>query len=76
MPGARDLLLALKERGHPLVLASSAWVFEAAKRAGMPAIVVRSGGFGDDETERGRRHRHFATLSATSRRLWTVPHRG
>lgn len=25
------------------------WDVEAAKNAGMPAIVVRSGGFGDDE---------------------------
>jgi HAD superfamily hydrolase (TIGR01509 family) len=107
LPGARDLLLALKERGHRLVVASSGqprhvdvaldllgardvadawtssedaertkpapdllqvalrklgapedasvligdstWDVEAAKRAGMPAIAVRSGGFGDDE---------------------------
>jgi HAD superfamily hydrolase (TIGR01509 family) len=108
LPGARELILALKERGHRVVLASSGkphhversldmldvreivdgWttsedveatkpapdllqvalkkigepsdtpsvvvgdsVFdvEAAKNAGMPAIVVRSGGFGDDE---------------------------
>jgi HAD superfamily hydrolase (TIGR01509 family) len=108
LPGARELLVALKERGHRVVLASSGkphhveraldlldareladgWttsedvestkpapdllqvalkkigepvdapsvvvgdsVFdvEAAKNAGMPAIVVRSGGFGDDE---------------------------
>jgi HAD superfamily hydrolase (TIGR01509 family) len=113
LPGARDLLLAVKERGHRLVLASSGqprhvdvaldlldardvadawtssedaeatkpapdllqvalrklgapadaasvmigdsvWDVEAAKKAGMPAIVVRSGGFGDDElTEAG-----------------------
>jgi HAD superfamily hydrolase (TIGR01509 family) len=113
LPGARDLLLAIKERGHRLVLASSGkpqhvdasldlldardiadawtssgdveaskpapdllqvalrklgapddaasvlvgdsvWDVEAAKKAGMPAIVVRSGGFGDDElTEAG-----------------------
>ncbi|MGW4369325.1 HAD family hydrolase [Nocardia takedensis] len=108
LPGARDLLVAVKERGHRLVLASSAqqrhvaafldkldardladawtssddvekskpapdllnvalrklgapadaasvlvgdsvWDIEAAKRAGMPSIAVRSGGFGDDE---------------------------
>jgi HAD superfamily hydrolase (TIGR01509 family) len=108
LPGARDLLVAIKERGHRLVLASSGrqrhvdfaldlldardladdWTssadadatkpapdllqvaltklgasqdapsvmigdtpfdVEAAKQAGMPAIVVRSGGFGDDE---------------------------
>jgi HAD superfamily hydrolase (TIGR01509 family) len=108
LPGARDLLVAIKKRGHPLVLASSgqqrhvdfaldlldardladAWTssadaeetkpapdllqvalqklgapqdapsvmvgdstfdVEAAKKAGMPAIAVRSGGFGDDE---------------------------
>jgi HAD superfamily hydrolase (TIGR01509 family) len=110
LPGARELLVAIKERGHRLVLASSGqqdhvevfldklaardivddwtsaadvesskpapdllqvalkkvgaspdaasvmvgdsvWDVEAAKRAGMPAIVVRSGGFGDDELE-------------------------
>jgi len=108
LPGARDLLLAIKERGHRLVLASSGqprhvdfavdlldareiadaitssedaeqtkpapdllqaalkklgaaedassvvigdsvWDVEAAKNAGMPAIAVRAGGFGDDE---------------------------
>lgn len=108
LPGARDLLVAIKERGHRLVLASSGkpqhvdvfldlldardladavtssedaeatkpapdllhvalaklgaapdpdsvligdsvWDVEAAKNAGMPAICVRSGGFGDDE---------------------------
>jgi HAD superfamily hydrolase (TIGR01509 family) len=108
LPGARDLLLAIKQRGHRLVLASSGqqrhvdfaldlldargiadawtssadaektkpapdllqvalkklgaaedassvmigdsvWDVEAAKNAGMPAIAVRSGGFGDDE---------------------------
>jgi HAD superfamily hydrolase (TIGR01509 family) len=108
LPGARDLLVAIKQRGHPLVLASSAqerhveafldkldardlvdgwttsadvesskpapdllqvalkklgaspdassvmvgdsvWDVKAAKKAGMPAIAVRSGGFGDDE---------------------------
>jgi HAD superfamily hydrolase (TIGR01509 family) len=113
LPGARDLLLAIKERGHTLVLASSGqpdhvdafldlldareladawttsgdveaskpapdllhvalekvgaapgarsvlvgdstWDVEAAKNAGMPALVVRSGGFGDEElTEAG-----------------------
>jgi HAD superfamily hydrolase (TIGR01549 family) len=108
LPGARDLIVALKERGHRVVLASSGkphhveraldlldaravaddWTtgddveatkpapdllqvalkkigepadapsvvvgdsvydVEAAKNAGMPALVVRSGGFGDDE---------------------------
>lgn len=108
LPGARDLLVAVKERGHRLVLASSGqqrhvdvfldklnarsladgwtssadvktskpapdllqvalkklgappeapsvmvgdsvWDVKAAEKAGMPAIVVRSGGFGDDE---------------------------
>jgi HAD superfamily hydrolase (TIGR01509 family) len=108
LPGARELLVAIKERGHRLVLASSGqqrhvdfaldlldardladdWTssadadatkpapdllqvaltklgapqdaasvmigdtpfdVEAAKQAGMPAIAVRSGGFGDDE---------------------------
>jgi HAD superfamily hydrolase (TIGR01509 family) len=111
LPGARELVVALKERGHPVVLASSGkphhvdrsldlldvrdvvdgWTtsedveatkpapdllhvalakigqpenapsvvvgdsvydVEAAKKAGMPALVVRSGGFGDDELRR------------------------
>jgi HAD superfamily hydrolase (TIGR01549 family) len=108
LPGARELIVALKERGHRVVLASSGkphhveraldlldareladgWTngddveatkpapdllhvalekigepadapsvvigdsvydVEAAKKAGMPSLVVRSGGFGDDE---------------------------
>jgi HAD superfamily hydrolase (TIGR01549 family) len=108
LPGARDLLLAIHERGHRLVLASSGqprhvdfavdllqardiadaitssedaeatkpapdllqvaleklgagrddssvmvgdsvWDIEASKNAGMPALAVRSGGFGDEE---------------------------
>lgn len=108
LPGARELLVAIKKRGHRLVLASSGrrhqveafldmldardlaedwttsadvetskpapdllqtalkkigapadaasvmigdsvWDIEAAERAGMPAIAVRSGGFGNDE---------------------------
>jgi HAD superfamily hydrolase (TIGR01509 family) len=108
LPGARDLLVAIRDRGHRLVLASSGhqhhvevfldrldardlvdgwttgedvesskpapdliqvalrklgapadargvmigdsvWDVQAAKKAGMPAIAVRSGGFGDDE---------------------------
>ena len=32
-----------------VMVGDSVWDVEAAKRAGMPAIVIRSGGFGDDE---------------------------
>ncbi|MEV7449339.1 HAD family hydrolase, partial [Streptomyces nigra] len=32
-----------------VMIGDSVWDVEAAKRAGMPALVVRSGGFGDDE---------------------------
>lgn len=52
---APDLLqVALKKLGEPidapsLVVGDSVFDVEAAKNAGMPAIVVRSGGFGDDE---------------------------
>jgi HAD superfamily hydrolase (TIGR01509 family) len=52
---APDLLqVALKKIGEPMdapsvVVGDSVYDVEAAKRAGMPAIVVRSGGFGDDE---------------------------
>ena len=52
---APDLLqVALQKLGEPLdapsvVVGDSVFDVEAAKNAGMPAIVVRSGGFGDDE---------------------------
>ncbi len=46
--------MALKKLGEPteapsVVVGDSVYDVEAAKKAGMPAIVVRSGGFGDDE---------------------------
>jgi phosphoglycolate phosphatase-like HAD superfamily hydrolase len=34
------------------MVGDSVWDVEAAKKAGMPAIVVRSGGFGDDELQK------------------------
>jgi HAD superfamily hydrolase (TIGR01549 family) len=52
---APDLLqVALKKLGEPVdapsvVIGDSVYDVEAARNAGMPAIVVRSGGFGDDE---------------------------
>jgi HAD superfamily hydrolase (TIGR01549 family) len=52
---APDLLhVALEKLGEPpdapsVVVGDSVYDVEAAKRAGMPALVVRSGGFGDDE---------------------------
>ena len=52
---APDLLqVALQKLGEPLdapsvVVGDSVFDVEAAKNAGMPVIVVRSGGFGDDE---------------------------
>jgi HAD superfamily hydrolase (TIGR01509 family) len=47
-------LLALQKLGEPedaasVVVGDSVWDVEAAKKAGMPAVSVRSGGFGDDE---------------------------
>ena len=52
---APDLLqVALKKVGAPpdassVVIGDSVWDVKAAHNAGMPALVVRSGGFGDDE---------------------------
>ncbi len=52
---APDLLhVALAKIGEPedapsVVVGDSVFDVEAAKNAGMPALVVRSGGFGDDE---------------------------
>ncbi len=52
---APDLLqVALRKLGEPedaesVLVGDSVWDVEAARRAGMPAVVVRSGGFGDDE---------------------------
>ena len=130
LPGARDLLVAIKKRGHRLVLASSGqqrhvdifldkldargiaddwtssadveaskpapdllqvalkklgappdapsvmigdsvWDVEAAKKAGMPPIVVRSGSFGDGSTRLAPSP--STTPPATSRRHWTTP---
>ena len=46
--------MALKRLGEPVdapsvVIGDSVYDVEAAANAGMPAVVVRSGGFGDDE---------------------------
>ncbi|MGY1604087.1 HAD family hydrolase [Geodermatophilus sp. SYSU D00815] len=52
---APDLLrTALRKLGEPedadsVLVGDSVWDVEAAKNAGMPALVVRSGGFGEDE---------------------------
>jgi HAD superfamily hydrolase (TIGR01509 family) len=52
---APDLLrVALKKLGAPpdassVMIGDSVWDIEAAKKAGMPAIAIRAGGFGDDE---------------------------
>ena len=52
---APDLLqVALKKLGEPVdvpsvMIGDSVYDVEAAKNAGMPALVVRSGGFGEDE---------------------------
>ena len=132
LPGARDLLIAIKERGHQLVLASSGqqrhvdvfldkldargvaddwtssadvevskpapdllqvalkklgappdassvmvgdsvWDVEAAKKAGMPAIVVRSGGFGDDELRKAGAIAIYDTPGALAKALDDTP---
>lgn len=52
---APDLLqVALRKLGAPpgtpsVMVGDSVWDVKAAKNAGLPAILVRSGGFGDDE---------------------------
>ena len=52
---APDLLqVALRKLGEPVdapsvMIGDSVFDVEAASKAGMPAVVVRSGGFGDDE---------------------------
>ena len=75
---APDLLqVALEKIGEPadapsVVIGDSVYDVEAAKNAGMPAIVVRSGGFGDDELReagRGRDLRHPGRPHAG----WTTP---
>ena len=55
---APDLLqVALEKLGAPpdvasVMIGDSVWDVEAAKRGRMLAIVVRSGGFGDDELQK------------------------
>ena len=64
---APDLLqVALKKIGEPedapsVVIGDSVFDVEAAKNAGMPALVVRSGGFGDDELRRAGAEAIFDT---------------
>jgi phosphoglycolate phosphatase-like HAD superfamily hydrolase len=75
---APDLLrVALEELGAPpeaasVMVGDSVWDVEAAGKAGMPAIVVRSGGFGDDELRKAGAMAIYDT-PATSRRHWTTP---
>ena len=54
---APDLIVAALEKAaakpkDAVMIGDSVWDIEAAKNAGMPAIAVRSGGFGDDELRR------------------------
>jgi HAD superfamily hydrolase (TIGR01509 family) len=130
LPDARRLLEALKERGHPVVLASSAkkeeieqyldlldarelavewtssadvertkpepdlvltamekagagdsgvmigdsvWDVEAAKRAGIPTIAVRTGGFGVDELTQAGAARIFDSITDLLESLEETP---
>jgi HAD superfamily hydrolase (TIGR01509 family) len=130
LPDARRLLEALKERGHPVVLASSAkkeeieqyldlldarelavewtssadvertkpepdlvltamekagggdngvmigdsvWDVEAAKRAGVPTIAVRTGGFGVDELTQAGAARIFDSITDLLESLEETP---
>ncbi|MGW3360825.1 HAD family hydrolase [Streptomyces bungoensis] len=76
---APDLLqVALKKLGAPpdassVMVGDSMWDVEAARRAGMPAIVVRSGGFATTSCGRPVPSPSM-TPPATSRRHWTTPH--
>ncbi len=131
MAGARDLLRTLKDRGHTLVLASSAkedevehyldlldarelahdwttsadvqatkpepdlvraalersggrpedavmvgdttWDIEAAKRAGVPTIAVRTGGFGVEELREAGAAEVFESVTELCERLDSTP---
>jgi HAD superfamily hydrolase (TIGR01509 family) len=47
-----DLVQAAREKaggGDAVMIGDSVWDVEAAKRAGIPTIAVRTGGFGNDE---------------------------
>jgi phosphoglycolate phosphatase-like HAD superfamily hydrolase len=75
---APDLLqVALRKLGAPpgtpsVMAGDSVWDVKAATNAGMPAIVVRSGGFGDDELREAGAIALYDT-PATSRAHWTTP---
>jgi HAD superfamily hydrolase (TIGR01509 family) len=76
---APDLLqVALKKLGEPpdaasVVVGDSVWDVEAARRAGMPAIVVRSGGFGDDELQKAGAIAIYDTPGDLARALDETP---
>jgi HAD superfamily hydrolase (TIGR01549 family) len=48
-PDLVEKALELVGGGRGVMVGDSTWDVEAAKNAGMPALVVRSGGFGDEE---------------------------
>jgi HAD superfamily hydrolase (TIGR01509 family) len=76
---APDLLqVALKKLGVPLdapsvVVGDSVWDIEAAKKAGMPAIAVRSGGFGNDELKEAGAVAIYDTPDDLARALADTP---
>jgi HAD superfamily hydrolase (TIGR01509 family) len=76
---APDLLqVALKKLGVPLdtpsvMIGDSVWDIEAAKKAGMPAIAVRSGGFGNDELQEAGAIAIYDTPGDLARALADTP---
>jgi phosphoglycolate phosphatase-like HAD superfamily hydrolase len=65
--GAAQLLRTLKQRGHRLVLASS------AKRAGIPAVAILTGGFSEQELRDAGAVAVFESVEALSQHLDSTP---
>jgi HAD superfamily hydrolase (TIGR01549 family) len=60
-----DLVVAALEKvgeGDAVMIGDSIWDVEAAKRAGIPTIAVRTGGFGHDELEEAGAARVFESI--------------
>ena len=56
-----------------VMIGDSVWDVEAAKKAGMPALVVRSGGFGDDELRHAGAIAIYDTPADLANALDTTP---
>jgi HAD superfamily hydrolase (TIGR01509 family) len=73
---APDLVVTARDKvggGDAVMIGDSIWDAEAAKRAGIPTIAVRTGGFGHDELVQAGAACVFESMSDLLERLEDTP---